>query len=280
MCWRSIRPWIKLIRFYEYGPLALIACLSGALLSKAEFDVKLIQLITYTLFGSISAFVINDLADVSDDLVIGKFRNPLTTNELSVKEVLTFFTLTSTIAIISLIGINVYAFTLALITLTLSYLYSIGIRFKELIPTDLLIHGLVPALLTLTSYTAFRPLSIEALILSSLVFTASCTAGVLQEIRDLSNVRTTAKRLGVKKSKDLTLLLTTSTLVLYILLTISVPELNYLVVYAPLAYLILSPVIKFWRDELVVEELIGKLRFRSTVIATLILITYLLLELL
>ncbi len=280
MCWNSIRSWVKLVRFHEYGPLALIACLSGALLSETVFDVRLLQLIAYTLFGSISAFVINDLADISADLAVGRFRNPLTTGELGVKEVLTFFTSTSALAIISLIGVNLHAFTLALITLTLSYLYSIGIRFKEFIPADLLIHGLVPALLTLTSYIVFRPLDVKALILSSMVFTASCIGGILQEIRDLSNVRSTVKYLGVRRSKDLTLILTTSTLVLYLLLTVTVYELNYLVVYTPLAYLILSPVIRFWKDELVVEELISKLRSRTTVIATLIVTTYLLLKLL
>ena len=116
---------------------------------------------------------------------------------------------------------------------------------------------------------------LDSLILALIVFTSSLTVELLQEIRDLSvNSRSTVKYLGVKVSKDLTLTLVVITSVLYILLTLSRYDLNYLVIYSPLTYLIVEPVIKFRGDYLSVEEVISKLRFRTTLLVTLALITY------
>lgn len=116
---------------------------------------------------------------------------------------------------------------------------------------------------------------LDSLILALIVFTSSLTVELLQEIRDLSvNSRSTVKYLGVKVSKDLTLTLVLITSALYILLTLSRYDLNYLVIYSSLTYLIVEPVIKFRGGYLSVEEVISKLRFRTTLLVTLALITY------
>jgi len=86
--------------------------------------------------------------------------------------------------------------------------------------------------------------------------------------------RTTVKYLSVKVSKDLTLTLVVITSALYILLTLSRCDLNYLIIYSPLTYLIVEPVIRFRGGYLSVEEVISKLRFRATLLVTLALITY------
>jgi hypothetical protein len=118
-------------------------------------------------------------------------------------------------------------------------------------------------------------LCLDSLILALIVFTSSLTVELLQEIRDLSvNSRSTVKYLGVKVSKDLTLTLVLITSALYILLTLSRYDLNYLVIYSSLTYLIVEPVIKFRGGYLSVEEVISKLRFRTTLLVTLALITY------
>jgi hypothetical protein len=118
-------------------------------------------------------------------------------------------------------------------------------------------------------------LCLDSLILALIVFTSSLTVELLQEIRDLSvNSRSTVKYLGVKVSKDLILTLVLITSTLYILLTLSRYDLNYLVIYSPLTHLIVEPVIKFRGGYLSVEEVISKLRFRTTLLVTLALITY------
>jgi len=66
--------------------------------------------------------------------------------------------------------------------------------------------------------------------------------------------------------------------VLYILLTLSRYDLNYLVIYSPLTYFIIEPVIKFRSNYLSVEEVISKLRFRTTLLVTLALTTYVVLN--
>ena len=144
---------------------------------------------------------------------------------------------------------------------------------------DLIIHGLVPTLLTLTTYIAYRPLSLDALILSLIVFTSSITSELLQEIRDLSiNSRNTVKYLGIKVCKDLILTLVITTSVLYVLLTLSRYDLNYLVIYSPLTYFIIEPVIRFRNNYLSVEDVMSKLRFRTTLLVTLVLTTYVVLS--
>jgi 4-hydroxybenzoate polyprenyltransferase len=264
-----------LIRFHEYGPQVIITCLATALIASKELDIRLVKLIIYAASGSISAFILNDIVDVDEDRVLGKFRNPLTSNELGVGTAVILYLLTATASITSLVGFNIYVITLALTTLSLSYLYSIGIRFKELVPMDLVVHGLVPTLLVLTTYVTYRPLSLDSLILALIVFTSSLTVELLQEIRDLSvSSRTTVKYLGVKVSKDLILTLVVITSTLYILLTLSRYDLNYLIIYSPLTYLIVEPVIRFRGGYLSVEEVISKLRFRATLLVTLALITY------
>jgi 4-hydroxybenzoate polyprenyltransferase len=268
-----------LIRFHEYGPQVIITCLATALIASKELDIRLVELIIYATSGSISAFILNDIVDVDEDRVLSKFRNPLTSGELGVDTAVILYLLTATASITSLVSFNIYVITLALTTLSLSYLYSVGIRFKELVPMDLVVHGLVPTLLVLTTYITYRPLSLDLLILALIVFTSSLTVELLQEIRDLSvNSRSTVKYLGVKVSKDLILTLVLITSVLYILLTLSRYDLNYLVIYSPLTYLIVEPVIKFRGDYLSVEEVISKLRFRTTLLVTLALITYVVLN--
>lgn len=264
-----------MIRFHEYGPQVIITCLATALIASKELDIRLVKLIIYAVSGSISAFILNDIVDVDEDRVLGKFRNPLASGELGVGTAAILYLLTATASITSLVGFNIYVITLALTTLSLSYLYSVGIRFKELVPMDLVVHGLVPTLLVLTTYVTYRPLSLDSLILALIVFTSSLTVELLQEIRDLSvNSRSTVKYLGVKVSKNLTLTLVVITSALYILLTLSRYDLNYLIIYSPLTYLIVEPVIKFRGGYLSVEEVISKLRFRTTLLVTLALITY------
>ena len=264
-----------MIRFHEYGPQVIITCLATALIASKELDIRLVKLIIYAVSGSISAFILNDIVDVDEDRVLGKFRNPLTSGELGVGTAAILYLLTATVSITSLVGFNIYVITLALTTLSLSYLYSVGIRFKELVPMDLVVHGLVPTLLVLTTYVTYRPLSLDLLILALIVFTSSLTVELLQEVRDLSvSSRTTVKYLGVKVSKDLILTLVVITSALYILLTLSRYDLNYLIIYSPLTYLIVEPVIKFRGGYLSVEEVISKLRFRTTLLVTLALITY------
>jgi len=270
---------IKLIRFHEYGPLVIITCLTTALLATKELDIKLVKLLVYATSGSISTFILNDIVDVDEDRMLSRFRNPLVNSELSVNTALILYLLTATASITALVGLNIYVITLALTTLTLSYLYSVGIRFKDLVPTDLLIHGLVPTLLTITTYITYRPLSLDLLILALIIFTSSITSELLQEIRDLSiNSRSTVKYLGIKVSKDLILTLVMIASVLYILLTLSRYDLNYLVIYSPLTYFIIEPVIKFRSNYLSVEEVISKLRFRTTLLVTLALTTYVVLN--
>ena len=270
---------IKLFRFHEYGPLVIITCLTTALLATKELDIKLVKLLVYATSGSISTFILNDIVDVDEDRMLSRFRNPLVNSELSVNTALILYLLTATASITALVGLNIYVITLALTTLTLSYLYSVGIRFKDLVPTDLLIHGLVPTLLTITTYITYRPLSLDLLILALIIFTSSITSELLQEIRDLSiNSRSTVKYLGIKVSKDLILTLVMIASVLYILLTLSRYDLNYLVIYSPLTYFIIEPVIKFRSNYLSVEEVISKLRFRTTLLVTLALTTYVVLN--
>ncbi len=265
---------IKLVRFHEYGPLVIVVCLATALLATKELDVRLVRLLIYATSGSMSTFILNDIADVDVDRALRRFRNPLTTGELGVNAALTLYLLTAAVSITAA-SFDIYVFTLALITLTLSYLYSVGIRFKELVPMDLLIHGLIPALLVLTAYVTYRPLGPDALILSSIAFTSSMTSELLQEIRDLdADPRSTVKHLGAKASKDLTLALVIITSALYVLLTLSRYDLKYLIIYSPLTYFIVEPAVRFKNNHLGVEETISKLRFRTTLLVGLALTTY------
>lgn len=268
-----LNPWVRLIRFHEYGPMAIIVCASGALLATTDIDFRLVQLLTYCTTGSISAFIINDVADALGGEVRDSSRNPLVTGELCYKPVLALFTVTSVLSIASLIGLNMTAFTLGLTTLVLAYQYSIGFRFKDRPPADLLVHGLVPALLVLTSYTAFNPMGIDVLLLSAMVFTSSCVAELLQELRDL-NFGGSVRYLGIRRSKDLVLMLSLVGIVLYVILTASRHGLQPLTIYALLAYFIIRPVVMFRDDALSAEELINVLRRRVIAVAILVLITY------
>lgn len=271
--------WIRLVRFHEYGPLSVMVCLSGALLAADGLDLRLVQLVAYTVFGSMSAFIINDISDIPDDLAARKFRNPLVTGDLGMKAALASFALTSSLSITSLVGLNVYAYALGLTTLALSYQYSVGFRLKGLVPADLITHGLVPSLLSITSYAAYRDVGTDALILASMVFAASCVAELLQEIRD-SSASSTASYLGVKRSKDLALILTITASALYAALTVTRADLGYLIAYLPASYLVVNPLLRFRRGCIGPEEVVSELRLRTTLIAVAVLATYLAFKLL
>lgn len=225
------------------------------LATTTDSDFRLIRLFTYCVTGSVSAFVINDAADALEGEVGNTSRNPLVTGELDYKSVLKLFTVVSALSVTFLIGLNMIAFYFRVNNVSACLPILDRVRFKDRPPADLSIHGLVPALLAITSYTAFNPIGIDTLLLSALIFASSCVVELLQQLHDLS-VRGSVKYLGIKRSKDLVLVLSIIVVVLYVVLTILRYELRPLTIYTFSAFFILKHIVMFRNDVLSAEELI------------------------
>jgi len=278
----NLRAWVDLIRFHEYGPLAIMCGVVGALLATRDIDYRLIQLLIFITSSSISAFILNDLTDVEEDRLKGRCRNPIATGRLSVKAARNAFLITALTSIITLLALNIYVIAVGLLILSLYWSYSYGIRLKDKPPADLIIHGAIPALYIIAGYVTYRPLSTGAVLLSAMAFTLSCMSELLQELRDLNadtlRRKTTLAVIGVKGGVNASITLMILSITLYIVLTVINVIPIYFIAFTPLSYLLLSPLIKLKVGVVGVEDVINQLRLRGSLIALVIIATYVLLS--
>ncbi|MFQ6076633.1 MAG: UbiA family prenyltransferase, partial [Candidatus Bathyarchaeia archaeon] len=216
------------------------------------------------------------------DRQAGKDRNPLAAGRLGRRDglLLVIAFLLPSLAILPFL--NPFNRVLGLIVLFLFFTYSSGIRAKSVPVLDVAYHGLCLAILGVMGYTQQRPFDISCLFLSAMIFLFSSVSQIMQEIRDWEHDRkaivTTVTWLGKRKSLALSLILL---LISFGLLMIApfhgVVPFEYLLL-SPLAYFIVSPIIRGMRSEQFHNLMIGQIAFRGPIVMAILLVSFLLLR--
>jgi 4-hydroxybenzoate polyprenyltransferase len=274
----GLKPWLELFRFHEYGPLFLLCSVAGALFARGSVSYSFLALMAFVCFLSISAFVINDVTDASDDARRGFVRNPISKGEVQRPQAFRVFLVLAFLSAVTAPFLGAQDFALSLLLFVLCWGYSLGPGFKAHPVSDLVVHSLVPALFALQGYGLYRPIGLGALLLALTVAAFSGVSGVLQEIRDLSvdlkSRRTTVVVLGSRKSPSLAMALA----ILGVGAFGAIPLLGLaavqLVVFLPLGFFILQPISRLSSGDLDAEGAIELIRTRGLVLALVLMAAY------
>lgn len=278
----SLRPWISLIRFEEYGPFFLLSAISGALLARGSLSLELLDLLLFVAVVSVSAFVLNDVTDAPFDAARSKVRNPVATRRISKRSASSLFLLLAASSALLAVQLGATEFALAILLFFLCWGYSLGPRFKAHPGTDLVVHASVPATFVLMGYALYSGISVGALLLAGAVACFSAVSGLLQEVRDIQvdafNRRTTAKALGVTASSSLVMSLGVGGVVLYSCLALAGYLPLPMLVFVPLGVLLIWPLVRMRAGEIGADSVIAQVRSRGLLLVVLLLLAYLLLE--
>lgn len=277
-----VRPWLDLIRFHEYGPFAILSCIVGALLATPSIDARAIHLSLFAVASSMSAFVANDLADVEEDRLKGKMRNPIASGRLRATSAYLAFALLAASSVFLLISLSGELVPLGLLVLALCWGYSWGPRLKDKPIVATLVHGAVPALFAVMGYALYSPVSASPVLLSLILLALSAMSDILQGIRDLeadsSLRRTTVAILGVRRSVDAAIALMVAAAAAYALM-VALGFLPWpLIAFVPLAYVLIDPLLKLRSGGRTASQTIEALRLRGLALAAALIAAYLILE--
>lgn len=155
----KIRAILKLSRWRQHVPWTLPLVITGALLTGAVIDWRLLAVVIANVLAMAFAFMINDVADAPDDMLnpVKTKSNVISQGLLTVNE---GYWLSGTIFVVSLGLFYVggwLSFLVGLSTLILSFLYSVKpFRLKSRPIVDVLSHVLMlSALLILSGYVIY-----------------------------------------------------------------------------------------------------------------------------
>ena len=276
----NLTPWVKLVRFEEYGPLFVFCGLVGAVYAGVGSAADLAGLTAFIACFSASAFVLNDIADRHEDASAPASRNPLATGELGLGSGTALFALLAAGSVASLYFVPAPARYAAPLVYGLYWGYSWGPGFKSRPGLDVVVHGSVPALFVLMGYALYAPLSAGAAVVSGAVFCFAAMSGVLQGVRDLekdsASRRSTPLALGSGRSVDLAVGLMGSGALLYgcAVLTGYLPPIMAALV--PFSSALILPLLRLRSGRTGPEETIRVVRSRGMALAAGALCLYLL----
>ena len=267
----SLSPWVKLLRFEEYGPLFVLCGLAGSLYAGVASYYGLAALLAFVGSFSASAFVLNDITDRQEDSLSSGTRNPLATGELGVSSGVALFVLLAAASVASLYFVAPPALYVAPLVYGLYWGYSWGPGFKARPGLDIAVHGAVPALFVFMGYLLFRPPSLGAALLAGVVFCMAAMSGVVQEVRDMgrdsASRRTTAIVLGERRAVGLALASLVGGVALYSVAAATGGIPLAMLALVPFAWFLVSPLLGLRRGELEAAEAIRSVRGRGLVLA-------------
>jgi 4-hydroxybenzoate polyprenyltransferase len=267
----GVSPWVRLVRFEEYGPLFILCGVAGAAYAGGGLSDGLAGLTAFIATFSASAFVLNDIADWRDDAATPGTRNPLATGELKVSAGVALFALLAAGSAASLYFVSPRSLYMAPFVYGLYWGYSSGPGFKARPGVDVVAHGAVPAIFVLMGYALYAPLSAGAALLSGTVFCFAAMSGVLQEVRDLAkdslSRRTTAMALGGPSSVGLALALMLCGVSLYALASAEGYLPLRMLLLVPSAALLVRPLLELRGGRAQAEDAIRAVRGRGVAIA-------------
>ena len=229
------------------------ATFAGAVLAGAIFDLKMVWLIIFSASSTAFGFIINDLSDAELDKLDPIPRNPVSTGDLTFRRCVAASSFLVLFSLMSLFTLNKENQFLGMVVLYLYFTYSWLVRAKAHPPLDLVYHGLCPAVLAIMGWRQYKPLDTSCLLLASVVFLLSSISQILQEIRDYKTdslmIKTTVTKLGKRKSLVLCLIFFASAFFLFIPLLFNGVFPLQILFLSPLAYFVVSPIIKALRGE-------------------------------
>lgn len=172
-------------------------------------EVFLFFLITFLYLAF--SFAINNCSDVREDKLNSKKKNPIARGELNLNQAIIFSFLLAVLGLIAARLFELKVFLLYLISILLSYSYSIPpLRFKSRLLLDIASHGLFfGAFLFFLPVIIFAPkITLMHYIISFSIFYYSIILELRNHLQDYesdkeANVKTTVCVLGPKRSKSL-----------------------------------------------------------------------------
>lgn len=277
----SLRAWVSLVRFEEYGPFFLLSAITGALLAGGSLSLELLDLLLFVGVVSVSAFVLNDVTDAPYDARRSRVRNPVATRQISRRSASSLFLLLAVLSVLLALPLGPAELALALLLFFLCWGYSIGPQFKAHPLTDVVVHGSWPATYVLMGYALYAKISAGALLLAAAIACFSALSGTLQEIRDFQvdalSRRTTAAVLGPRASSSLATGLAVGGIVLYCCLVFAGYLPLPMLVFVPVGVLLVRPLVRMRAGEIGADSAIAQVRSRGLLLVVALLLAYLLL---
>lgn len=259
-----------------------LASPASSLVASSQITTEGLWAALFACFSILFGLMLNDLEDAQLDMEAGKYRNPMASGKLGRRSglLLVIAFLTPSLAILPLL--NPLNRVLGLIVLFLFFTYSSGIRAKAVPVLDVAYHGLCLAILGVMGYTQQRPFNTSCLFLSTMIFLFSSISQIMQEVRDWEHDRrsimTTVTWLGKRKSLALALTLLMASIGLLAIAPFQgVVPFKYLLL-SPLAYFIITPIIRGMRSERFHSLMIDQIAFRGPIVMAILLISFLFLR--
>lgn len=275
----ALAPFVRLVRFEEYGPLFILCGAAGALYAGLGPAYGLAGLFAFIALFSASAFVLNDIADREVDASTSGSRNPLATGQLPLSRGVALFALLAAGSAASLLFVPSGDAYIALLVYALYWGYSWGPGFRARPGVDVAVHGAVPALFVLMGASLAGAPTDGGFVLAGVVFCLAAMSGVLQEVRDIgrdaSSRRTTALVLGERRSVDLALLMMGAGVALYAVAVISGGLPPVMMAPVPLSWFLAAPILSLRKGEETADGAIRTIRARGSALAASALLLYL-----
>ena len=282
---QPLAPWnafVRIVRFHEYGPCYLVSVLACAMVARYPLDSRILPVLLFVAVSSIFGFVINDIADAKLDRKAGKLRNPVASGDLSVVAAWALVAVLLGVASLSIYFLSILNKLLGILVIMLFGGYSFGLRAKTRPGLDIVCHASWSALYGIMAYSVYRPLDFVGVGLSVTLFLLSMLAELVNEIRDYDSdrgmIRTTVTLVGKKKALKACIVLLFLVLALFVSLVLVGGLPWILLVFSPSIIFLVAPIINALRYEQNEQDLVPALVKRGTIIALLLLVTYIALK--
>lgn len=194
-----MREILELSRWKEHLPYTVPLTVLGGIIATSTgnpLDYRLILVVIANILTMSYAFMLNDIEDAPDDARDSHKakRNPISAGRLSSRDAYTVVRSLALMALVLYAFTNRLTFSLGIVTLLLSHLYSWRrVRLKAYPVTDILSHSLMlSGLLLLTGFTAYSREFKEIWALATAAILFSVYGQLYNQIRDF-DVDTKAK---------------------------------------------------------------------------------------
>jgi 4-hydroxybenzoate polyprenyltransferase len=157
--------------------------------------------------------------------------------------------------------------------------YSWGLRIKARPGLDVVCHASWNMLYGVMAYSVYRPLDSVGAGLGGMLFLLSMLAELVNEIRDYDSdrgmIRTTVTLIGKKRALKVCVLLLFTVFALFVSIVLVGGLPWVLLVFSPSIIFLIAPIMNALRDERKEQDLMPAFVKRGTIIALLLLVTYL-----
>ena len=273
---------MRIVRFHEYGPCYLLSALACAFVATFPVDGRILPVLFFVVASSIFGFVINDIADSELDRKAGKLRNPVASGDLSVGAAWDLVLILLGVTVVSIYLLSFLNRLLGILVILLFAGYSFGPRAKARPGLDIVCHASWSATYGLMAYSVYRPVDFAGVALCSMLFLLSMFVELVNEIRDHDSdrdmIRTTVTSVGKKEALKACIVLLFSAFALFVSVVLDGRLPWALLVFSPSIIFLVAPIINALRYGQNQQDLVPALVKRGTVIALLLLVTYIALK--